>query len=174
MPTIPVDHRSLERCLQFAGLRGVTVSGPFTSGNVPGLGFIQIERAPWDPRGRAVFASGLTDGDLYPNAGRPGWSIRDSGRHRSVWRFAQICARKVFKLQEEINKMTEPKIMTRDEIRAAIKARRDGQVPGPRSFNALADAVGVNRSTMRAAMSVGPLSKAIAEKCTAYLTSEAP
>ena len=70
--------------------------------------------------------------------------------------------------------MTEPKIMTRDEIRAAIQARRDGQVAGPRTFNALADAVGVNRSTMRAAMSVGPLSKAIAEKCTAFLTATAP
>ena len=66
------------------------------------------------------------------------------------------------------------KTMTRDEIRAANQARRDGQVAGPRTFNALADAIGVNRSTMRAALSVGPLSKVIAEKCTAYLTSAAP
>lgn len=174
MPTKHVDHRTLERCLQFAGLRGVTVSGPFTAGNIPGLGFIQIERAPWDARGRAVFASGLTDGDFYPNASRPGWSIAGSGCHRSVWRFAQICARKVLIMQEEIRKMTEPKIMTRDEIRAAIQARRDGQVEGPRTFNALADAIGVNRSTMRAALSVGPLSKAIAEKCTAFLAATAP
>lgn len=174
MPTIPVDHRTLERCLQFAGLRGVTVSGPFTAGNVPGLGFIQIERAPWDNRGRAVFVSGLTDGDFYPNTSRPGWSIRGSGCHRSVWRFAQICARKVFKLQEELRKMTEPKTMTRDEIRAAVQARRDGQSAGPRSFNALADAIGVKRSTMRAALSVGPLSQNIAKKCTAYLQALPP
>lgn len=172
MPTIAVDHRSLERCLQFAGLRGVTVGGPFTHGTIPGLGFIQVERAPWDRRGRAVFASGLTDNDFYANASRPGWSIRGSGCHRSVWRFAQICARKVFKLQEELRKMTDTKIMTRDEIRAAIQARRDGQVAGPRTFNALADAIGVNRSTMRAALSVGPLSRPIAKKCTAYFKSQ--
>lgn len=63
--------------------------------------------------------------------------------------------------------------MTRDEIRAAIDARRDGSVPGPRSFNELADAIGVKRSTVRAALAPGgSLSSRLAEKCAAALTGE--
>lgn len=59
--------------------------------------------------------------------------------------------------------------MTKDEIRAQIELNRlREQAPG--SFNALADAVGVERSTMRAALAPnGTLSKSIAEKCSAHL-----
>lgn len=61
-------------------------------------------------------------------------------------------------------------VMSRDEIRAAIDAQRDGSGFGPRSFNELADLTGVKRSTMRAALAPrGSLSRRIAEKCTNVL-----
>ena len=64
--------------------------------------------------------------------------------------------------------MTTENTMTRDEIRAAVAARRAGLMAGPRTFNQLADAIGVNRSTLRVALSVGHLPTTIAAKCAAY------
>ena len=74
-------------------------------------------------------------------------------------------------------------IMSKDEIRSEIERRRlwgqttppPGMSTTPSTFNALADAVGVERSTMRAALAPnGTLSKGIAEKVTAYLRPAQP
>lgn len=59
--------------------------------------------------------------------------------------------------------------MDANEIRAELKARKALQMPGARTLDELADAVGVNRSTLRCALTRGPLSDAVAAKCAAYL-----
>ena len=55
--------------------------------------------------------------------------------------------------------------MTRDRIRAQSRLDEMAQVAGPRDLQRLADAIGVNRSTMRRCPERRAIVQAIAEKC---------
>jgi len=54
-------------------------------------------------------------------------------------------------------------------VRAELAARRATHAAGARNLRQLADAIGVNRSTLRVAFSVGPLSTALAKRCLEHL-----
>ena len=59
--------------------------------------------------------------------------------------------------------------MTSEEIKAALKARKASQAPGPRTIGELARAIGVNESSLRRALSCGVLAESMADKCRRFL-----
>ena len=63
--------------------------------------------------------------------------------------------------------------MTAAEIKAALKARKALQAPGPRTIGELARAIGVNESSLRRALSCGVLADSMAERCRLFLEASA-
>lgn len=166
--TTPVDHRTLERCFHFAGLHGLTVGGPWTHGDIPGIGFVRLERVSWDPRGRLVDCVGLTDEFFFTSKRDPTRCYRGDGRHRSVWRFAQLLAKRIRKVQSELAEMTSAVqslgLMTAATIKIALAARKRTLAAGPRNVRELAQATGIKWDALKQAMARDAFSPDVAAK----------
>ncbi|MDP3909789.1 MAG: hypothetical protein Q8Q14_05315 [Gemmatimonadales bacterium] len=89
----PVPAAALERCLHRAGLRGAVVPAYVKVLSVPGVGDVIVEMAPGDPRGRRVWATGLTH--------------NGTDSHRSIWRFAQLLACRTLVAYADMQRLVE-------------------------------------------------------------------